>query len=95
MFYDPNENHMFEKNDHPINYYKIFKDYEFVIFYVLKKRPLKNEAEREMITNKMTRIMTGVRNINLAKEKMSKGALASHEARKNMGLMQGTKHETN
>jgi hypothetical protein len=60
---------MFEKNDHPINYYKIFKDYEFVTFYVLKKRPLKDEAEREMITNKMTRIMTGVANTEYTKKK--------------------------
>ena len=69
MFYDPNENHMFEKNDHPINYYKIFKDYECVSFYVLKKRSLKDTAEREMITNKMTRIMTGVINTDYTIEK--------------------------
>ena len=61
MFYDPNENHMFGKDDHPINYKKIFSDYLCVTFYVLKKRSLKDEAEREMITNKMTRIMTGVK----------------------------------
>ena len=61
---------MFGKDDHPINYKKIFCDYLCVTFYVLKKRSLKDEAEREMITNKMTRIMTGVTNTEYAKKKM-------------------------
>ena len=60
---------MFGKDDHPINYKKIFSDYLCVTFYVLKKRSLKDEAEREMITNKMTRIMTGVSNTNYTIEK--------------------------
>ena len=60
---------MFGKDDHPINYKKIFSDYLCVTFYVLKKRSLKDEAEREMITNKMTRIMTGVANTNYISER--------------------------
>jgi hypothetical protein len=84
---------MFDKNDNPINYKKIFSDYLCVTFYVLKKRPLKDAAEREVITNKMTRIMTG--DTNYLSERKKAGAIASHEVRKNMGLMQGTKYETN
>ena len=79
MFYDPNENHMFEKNDHPINYQKIFSKYECATFYVLKKRSLKDEADRELITNKMTRIMIGVANTDYITESKKKGAVASHE----------------
>jgi len=86
---------MFGKDDHPINYKKIFSDYLCVTFYVLKKRPLKDAAEREMITNKMTRIMTGVANTEYGKKKMSKGALASHEKRTNDGLRRTKGHKWN
>jgi hypothetical protein len=81
---------MFGKDDHPINYKKIFSDYLCVTFYVLKKRPLKDAAEREMITNKMTRIMTG----KISKEYINKRLVENidkvNENKKNLNWRQGT-----
>jgi hypothetical protein len=69
MFYDPYENHMYEKGGHKIDFKRIFSRFEVITICILKDRPLKNEAEREKINNKMTYIMTGDRNTNYKKEK--------------------------
>jgi hypothetical protein len=47
----------------------------------LKGRPLADEHEEEKIKNKMIRIMTGEDTSEYAKERMRKGAFASHETR--------------
>jgi hypothetical protein len=74
MLYDPNENFMYERGGHRIDYKKIFSIYEIVTICALKGRAVKNEAEREKIKNKMIQIMTGV---------VNKGAFNSHEVRTN------------
>jgi hypothetical protein len=73
MFYDPNENFMYERGGHRIDYKKIFSRYEVVTICALKGRAVKNEAEREKIKNKMERVMTGVVNTDYGKEKMRQG----------------------
>jgi hypothetical protein len=69
-YYDPNENHFFEKGDYPINYERLFKRYGLITVLALRGRPVKNAGEEEKIRTKMTRIMTGDMQIEKAKEKM-------------------------
>ena len=75
IYYDPNENHMFEKGDHWLDYKKIFGRFQLITIYELKGRPFKNAAEKELINDKMKLIMTG-KNEN-AKEKMKQGGKTS------------------
>lgn len=84
-YYDPNENHFFEKGDYPINYERLFKRYGLITVLALRGRPVKNTAEETRINNKMGRIMTGnADHVNIEK---AKGAAASHQtaSRKNLG----------
>jgi hypothetical protein len=41
-YYDPNENHFFERGDHRIDYHKIFSRFELILVHILKGRPVKN-----------------------------------------------------
>jgi hypothetical protein len=54
-YYDPNENHFFERGGHPINYQKLFGRYKIITILALKGRPFKNAAEKDYINNKMTK----------------------------------------
>ena len=58
-YYDPNENHFFERGGHRIDYRKLFSRFELITIYALKGRPVRDEEERERINSKMARIMTG------------------------------------
>ena len=58
-YYDPNENHFFERGDYPINYQKLFGRFKIITILALKPRPFVNEAEKDSINNKMKYIMTG------------------------------------
>ena len=58
-YYDPNENHFFERGGHRIDYQDFFKRFEIITVYALQGRPVLNEEERDRINNKMARIMTG------------------------------------
>ena len=80
-YYDPNENHFFEKGDHPIDYQRLFSRYGIITVLALKGRPLANNKEEEKIRNKMTRIMTG--NMDYLKETRVLGGTISKK--KNMG----------
>ena len=79
IYYDPYENHMFERGDHRIDYKKIFSRFELVSVYYFKGRKIRNVAEKERIKNKMKRIMTG--NTDYLTERKKIGAVASHEVR--------------
>ena len=68
-YYDPNENHFFERGGHPINY-QTFGKYEVVTILALKARPIKNDAEKEWINNKMKYIMTGEKDEEYIKERI-------------------------
>ena len=57
-YYDPNENHFFERGGHRIDYQGFFKRFEIITVYALQGRPVVDE-ERERINSKMARIMTG------------------------------------
>ena len=58
-YYDPNENHFFERGDYPINYQILFGRYKIITILALSRHPFKNVAEKEYINNKMKYIMTG------------------------------------
>jgi hypothetical protein len=58
-YYDPNENHFFEKGDHKIDYKKSFDRYSVITLHTLKGRPVADKVEEDRITNKMTRIILG------------------------------------
>ena len=88
-YYDPNENHFFERGDYKIDYKKLFSRFELITIYALKGRPVRDEEERDRINNKMARIMTGKK--EYVKEKNKKGAIASHTkmSRKTKGWRKG------
>jgi len=85
-YYDPNENHFFEKGDYPIDYERLFKRYGIITVLALRGRPVKNAADETKINNKMRRIMTG--NTDHVNVEKAKGANASHQkgARKVKGF---------
>jgi hypothetical protein len=58
-YYDPNENHFFERGDHKIDYRKLFERFEIISVYALHGRLVEDPDEEERINNKMVRIMTG------------------------------------
>jgi len=80
-YYDPNENHFFERGDYPIDYKKLFDRFSLITVHALDGRPVKDAAEETKINNKMGRIMTG--NIDYLHERKMIGIVASHEARTN------------
>ena len=69
IYYDPNENHMFEKGDHWLDYKKIFGRFQLITIYELKGRPFKNAAEKEYINKRMKYIMTGEKDEEFIKSK--------------------------
>ena len=69
IYYDPYENHMFERGDHRIDYKKIFSRFELVSVYCIKGRKIMNVAEKERINGKMNRIMTGKNENAIEKKK--------------------------
>jgi hypothetical protein len=79
-YYDPNENHFFEKGDYPINYERLFKRYGLITVLALRGRPVKNAAEETKINNKMTRIMTG--NMQLIQRKKIKAIAGNQSIKK-------------
>ena len=68
-FYDPNENHFFERGEHSIDYRRLFSRYGLITVLALRGRPVKNDAEKEFIFNTMTRIMTEKDNSEYIKAK--------------------------
>ena len=90
-YYDPNENHFFEKRDHKIDYKKLFSRFELITIYALKGRPVRDEEERGRINNKMARIMTGKVQADYVSARERKGVLKSHnnKSRKSKGWRQG------
>jgi hypothetical protein len=79
-YYDPNENHFFEKGDYPINYERLFKRYGLITVLALRGRPIKNVAEETKINNKMRRIMAG--NIDHVNFEKAKGGIAGRKKSK-------------
>jgi hypothetical protein len=77
-YYDPNENHFFDKVDHPIDYQRLFSRYGIITVLALRGRPVKNAAEETRINNKMNRIMTG--NIDHVNVEKAKGAVAGNQS---------------
>jgi len=68
-YYDPNENHFFERGDYPINYQKLFGRFKIITILALKPRPFVNKAEKDYINAKMKYIMTGEKDEEFIKEK--------------------------
>ena len=77
-YYDPNENHFFERGGHRIDYQDFFKRFEIITVYALQGRHVVDE-ERDRINNKMARIMTGKREHVIENKK--KGGVASQTKR--------------
>jgi hypothetical protein len=87
-YYDPNENHFFERGGHRIDYQGFFKRFEIITVYALQGRPVVDE-EREKINSKMARIMTGKVQANYLKKAKLSNALKTHKKRKGKGWRQG------
>jgi hypothetical protein len=58
-YYDPNENHFFERGDYKIDYKKLFLRFESITVYALHGRLVIDPEEEDRINSKMARIMTG------------------------------------
>ena len=84
-YYDPNENHFFERGDHKIDYKKLFSRFELITIYALKGRPVVNDEERDRINNKMARIMTGKTQAQFVKTMRVKSAKTSNKVKKSKG----------
>jgi len=89
-YYDPNENHFFERGDYPIDYKKLFDRFSLITVHALDGRPVKSAAEETKINNKMGRIMTG--NIDYIHESKVRAGIAGNQsnARTNKGWRTGT-----
>ena len=78
-YYDPNENHFFERGDYKIDYKRLFERFEIVTVYALHGRLVEDPDEEERINNKMARIMTGQGEYIIKKKKTA--AAQSHTGR--------------
>jgi hypothetical protein len=66
-YYDPNENHFFERGGHKIDYQKLFDRYIIITVCYLHGRPVADKTEEVKIRNKMKRIMLGEDNSDYVK----------------------------
>lgn len=66
-YYDPNENHLYEKGDHKIDYPRLFSRFGLITVYSLQGRQVEIK-EKKKIDNKMTRIMTGKISAKIVKD---------------------------
>jgi hypothetical protein len=88
-YYDPNENHFFERGDHKIDFKKLFKRFETISVYALHGRLAEDPDEEERINYKMTCIMTEKPYRSFVAKKQIINAKASNDKRKRKGWRQG------
>jgi hypothetical protein len=88
-YYDPNENHFFERGDHKIDYRKLFERFEIISVYALHGRLVEDPDEEDRINNKIRRIMTGEIQIEFIKSYKIQTAKTTHKKRKTMGWTRG------